>query len=175
MITTHQTNMGSAHYARMGKRECEEIHLASLEILNRVGLDVHDEKALQLLVKGGAKADGIRVRIPEFMVSRALSVVPHRMNLYNRNGPGRDARGRLQHLLRRRVGLPQHPRPSHGPAPQAGPRRRLRSSDPDGRAARDRLRHVGRPARGRRPAHLRPLPDGSHAEQHDQADRVRDA
>ncbi len=86
MITTHQTNMGSAHYPRMGKRECEEIHLASLEILNRVGLNVHDEKALALLVKGGAKADGIRVRIPEFMVSRALSVVPHRMNLYDRNG-----------------------------------------------------------------------------------------
>lgn len=78
--------MASAHYARMGKRECEEIHLASLEILGRVGLDVHDEEALALLVKGGAKADGMRVRIPEAMVSRALAVTPHRMNLYNRAG-----------------------------------------------------------------------------------------
>jgi len=86
MITTHQTNMASAQYARMGRQECEQIHLASLEILQRVGLDVHDEKALQVLVKGGAQADGIRVRVPEFMVSRALAVTPHRMTLYDRNG-----------------------------------------------------------------------------------------
>ncbi len=86
MITTHQTNMASAHYARMGRQECEQIHLASLEILQRVGLDVHDEKALQVLVKAGAQADGIRVRIPEFMVSRALAVTPHRMTLYDRRG-----------------------------------------------------------------------------------------
>ena len=86
MITTHQTNMASAHYARMGRQECEQIHLASLEILQRVGLDVHDEKALQVLVKGGAQADGIRVRVPEFMVSRALAVTPHRMTLYDRTG-----------------------------------------------------------------------------------------
>jgi len=86
MITTHQTNMASAQYARMGRQECEQIHLASLEILQRVGLDVHDEKALQVLVKAGAQADGIRVRVPEFMVSRALAVTPHRMTLYDRNG-----------------------------------------------------------------------------------------
>jgi len=86
MITTHQTNMASAHYARMGRQECEQIHLASLEILQRVGLDVHDEKALQVLVKGGAQADGIRVRVPEFMVSRALAVTPHRMTLFDRTG-----------------------------------------------------------------------------------------
>ena len=78
--------MASAHYARMGRQECEQIHLASLEILQRVGLDVHDEKALQVLVKAGAQADGIRVRIPEFMVSRALAVTPHRMTLYDRRG-----------------------------------------------------------------------------------------
>ena len=64
--------MTSAHYARMGSQECEQIHQASLEILQRVGVDVHDEKARQTLVDGGAKADGLRVRIPEFMVARAL-------------------------------------------------------------------------------------------------------
>ena len=69
MIETHGTSMTSAHYARMGQQECEKIHLASLEILERVGVDVHDEKARDLLVKGGAKADGLRVRIPEYMVA----------------------------------------------------------------------------------------------------------
>jgi trimethylamine--corrinoid protein Co-methyltransferase len=70
----------------MGPDECEQIHVASLEILERVGVDVHDEAARQLLVKGGARADGIRVRIPEHAVEKALALAPKRMTLYDRNG-----------------------------------------------------------------------------------------
>ncbi len=86
MIETHGLQMNSAHYARLGPQEREKIHLATLEILERIGIDVHDETARQRLVKGGAKADGIRIRIPEYVVARALNVVPKRMTLYNRNG-----------------------------------------------------------------------------------------
>ena len=86
MIETHGKSMTSAQYARMGKEECEKIHLASLEILQRVGVDVHDEKACEILVSGGAKADGLRVRIPEYMVTRALATTPKRLTLYNRHG-----------------------------------------------------------------------------------------
>ena len=86
MIETHGTSMTSAHYARLGREECDKIHLASLEVLDRVGIDVHDEEARDLLVKGGARADGIRVRIPEHVVDRALAVTPRRMTLYNRRG-----------------------------------------------------------------------------------------
>jgi trimethylamine--corrinoid protein Co-methyltransferase len=78
--------MTSAHYARMGPDECEKIHLASLEILERIGIDVHDEKARDILVEGGAKADGLRVRIPEHMVTQALSVAPKQLTLYDRHG-----------------------------------------------------------------------------------------
>ncbi len=86
MIQTHGTNMTSAHYSRMGQQECENIHLASLEVLQRVGVDVHDEKAKDILVKGGAQCDGLRVRIPEYMVKRALSTAPSTITLYNRKG-----------------------------------------------------------------------------------------
>jgi trimethylamine--corrinoid protein Co-methyltransferase len=86
MIQTHGTSMTSAHYSRLGPQECEKIHMASLEILARVGINVHDEKALGILVKGGAQADGIRVRIPEFMVTQALATAPTSITLYNRNG-----------------------------------------------------------------------------------------
>lgn len=86
MITTHKTSMNSAHYARMGESECEQIHIASLEILERIGIDVHDEKARDILVSGGAKADGLRVRIPEHMVTSALAVTPKRLTLYDRHG-----------------------------------------------------------------------------------------
>ncbi|HUV90303.1 MAG TPA: trimethylamine methyltransferase family protein [Anaerolineae bacterium] len=86
MIETHGLSMTSAHYARMGKPECDQIHNASLEILERVGVEVHDEQARETLVKGGARADGLRVRIPEHVVARALDVVPRRMTLYDRHG-----------------------------------------------------------------------------------------
>jgi trimethylamine--corrinoid protein Co-methyltransferase len=86
MIATHGMHQTSAHYARMGRAECEQIHMATLEILERVGVDVHDENARDLLVKAGAEADGLRVRIPEYMVERALALTPKRMTLYNRNG-----------------------------------------------------------------------------------------
>jgi trimethylamine--corrinoid protein Co-methyltransferase len=86
MIETHGLSTTSAHYARLGQQEREKIHLASLEILERIGIDVHDEEARDLLVKGGAKADGIRVRIPEYVVERALNLAPKRMTLYDRSG-----------------------------------------------------------------------------------------
>jgi trimethylamine--corrinoid protein Co-methyltransferase len=86
MIQTHGTSMTSAHYSRMGAQECEKIHLASLEILRRTGVDVHDEKARQILVEGGAQADGLRVRLPEYMVARALATAPKSFTLYDRNG-----------------------------------------------------------------------------------------
>ena len=69
MIETHGLHTSSAHYARLGQQEREKIHVATLEILERVGVDVHDEKARDILVGGGARADGIRVRMPEYMVS----------------------------------------------------------------------------------------------------------
>jgi trimethylamine--corrinoid protein Co-methyltransferase len=47
---------------------------------------VHDEKALNLLFKGGAKADGIVVRIPERMVLKALAVAPKNVTLFDQNG-----------------------------------------------------------------------------------------
>jgi trimethylamine--corrinoid protein Co-methyltransferase len=86
MIQTHGTSMTSAFYARMGRQECEQIHLASLEILERTGVDVHDEKARAILVDGGAQTDGLRVRLPAYMVERALATAPKRITLYNRNG-----------------------------------------------------------------------------------------
>jgi len=84
MIPTGETRMASAHYARMGHQECDRIHIATLEILERTGVDVHDENARKILVAGGASADGVRIRIPEFMVTQALASAPRRLTLYDR-------------------------------------------------------------------------------------------
>ena len=86
MIKTHGTSQTSARYSRMGFQERDQIHLASIEILERVGVDVHDERARQILKEGGAKVDGLRVRVPEFMVKQALATTPRTIKLYDRNG-----------------------------------------------------------------------------------------
>ena len=86
MIETHGACMSNAHYARMGRPECERIHMASLEILERTGLDVHDPEARQLLVQAGARADGVRTRLPAPLVERALSTAPKCLTLYGREG-----------------------------------------------------------------------------------------
>lgn len=86
MIQTHGVSMTSAHYSRLGPEECEKIHQASLEILERIGVDVHDEKARDILVKGGAVSDGLRVRIPTYMVAGALETAPSILTLHDRKG-----------------------------------------------------------------------------------------
>jgi trimethylamine--corrinoid protein Co-methyltransferase len=86
MIETHGLNTTSAHFFRLGARECERIHVASLEILERVGVDVHDERTRQILVEGGARAEGDRVTIPEHIVTRALEAAPRRITLCDRHG-----------------------------------------------------------------------------------------
>jgi trimethylamine--corrinoid protein Co-methyltransferase len=86
MIETHGLRQTGTHYSRMGLQECERIHSASLEILERVGIDVHDERARDLLVKGGARADGLRVTLPERLVTWGLATTPRRLTLCNRSG-----------------------------------------------------------------------------------------
>jgi trimethylamine--corrinoid protein Co-methyltransferase len=86
MISTHGTRMTSAHYARMGEAECRQIHLATLEVLERVGVDVHEDRAREILAGAGARVDGIRVRIPEYLVEDALRKAPRRMTIYDRTG-----------------------------------------------------------------------------------------
>jgi trimethylamine--corrinoid protein Co-methyltransferase len=48
----------------LSEDQIEELHLATLEILRRTGVDVLDEEARELLNKAGADVDGNRVRIP---------------------------------------------------------------------------------------------------------------
>lgn len=42
--------------------------------------DVHDDRAREILAGGGARVDGIRVRIPEYLVEDALRKAPRRMS-----------------------------------------------------------------------------------------------
>jgi trimethylamine--corrinoid protein Co-methyltransferase len=64
----------------------DEIHYAGLEILERTGVQVYHEESLDLLKSAGAIVEGTLVRIPEFLVKKALVTVPSRVILANREG-----------------------------------------------------------------------------------------
>jgi len=86
MIETNVVSQRSARYSRLGRPECERIHRASLEILEAIGIEVHDEGARDLLVRAGAACDGLLVRIPEHMVIKALDVTPKGITLFDQQG-----------------------------------------------------------------------------------------
>lgn len=72
-------------YRPLTEKQVQEIHRASLAVLETTGVLVENEQALRLYREGGASVDGHRVRIPPAMVEAALKVVPHRVLLAGRS------------------------------------------------------------------------------------------
>lgn len=66
--------------------QLEQLHLSTLELLRRTGVDVKEAKALEIMKKGGCYVDGERVRIPEHLVEWALGCSPPRVCMCDRNG-----------------------------------------------------------------------------------------
>ena len=66
----------------------QEIHHASLTILERTGVIVHEDEALELLRTAGCDVNDNthRVRIPSFVVEDALRSVPSKILIYDRLG-----------------------------------------------------------------------------------------
>ena len=66
--------------------QVEELHLATLEVLEKVGVNFFHQEALELLQQNGARVDGHRVFFPAWMVQEALLTTPCRVVLANRQG-----------------------------------------------------------------------------------------
>jgi trimethylamine--corrinoid protein Co-methyltransferase len=70
----------------IGKDQIRQIHMASLEVLERVGVKMTHPRGVELLAGAGAKVEGDRVRIPSWMVEDAIRKAPSRVVLGKRNG-----------------------------------------------------------------------------------------
>jgi trimethylamine--corrinoid protein Co-methyltransferase len=70
----------------LGNEQIEQIHQATLEVLERTGVQITHPRALALLDGAGARVDGNRVRIPAWLVEDAIRKAPSRIVLGNRNG-----------------------------------------------------------------------------------------
>jgi trimethylamine--corrinoid protein Co-methyltransferase len=68
-------------------QQCQQIHLASLEILAYMGIRIHDGGAIDLLKENGVDiVNGNLARFPERLVEWAVRNTPPRVILWNRNG-----------------------------------------------------------------------------------------
>jgi trimethylamine--corrinoid protein Co-methyltransferase len=75
------------HFRVLSDDQCEQIWLAALEVLERVGARFYEGEALALLKKAGcAVSDETRVQFPAAVIRRALQTVPARFTLYARTG-----------------------------------------------------------------------------------------
>ena len=70
----------------LNKDQIDQIHSATLEVLERTGVRITHPEALELLDGAGANVDGDRVRIPAQMVEEAIHASPSCFALGKRNG-----------------------------------------------------------------------------------------
>jgi trimethylamine--corrinoid protein Co-methyltransferase len=77
----------STLFRRLSDAQCQKIHWASLEVMERTGVRLYEQEAIDLIKKAGAHvSDGNRVRIPSSLVEMAFATVPRRVVLCNRHG-----------------------------------------------------------------------------------------
>jgi len=86
MPLSHINSMDDLPYTRMNEGTCRKIHQASLQILEKTGIDVHDDRAIAIFKDAGAVVKGYRVCLPTDLVDWALSKVPREILLYDRLG-----------------------------------------------------------------------------------------
>ena len=80
-------NAPAAGIERLSPEQASTLHDASLTILERTGVQLHLDEAVEMLRKAGAKiSDDNLVHIPASLVEQALSTAPKEVPIYNRNG-----------------------------------------------------------------------------------------
>jgi len=84
---TKDAHLEGFQFPRLKEAQCHRIHEASLEILERIGVRLDLQEAVDLLKAAGARvsADN-RVHVPARLVEKALSTAPKRVVLYDRRG-----------------------------------------------------------------------------------------
>ena len=63
----------------------EQIHLTALSILRRIGIEVREEQAFNILKRAGCHTNGKQVLIPSHLVEEAIRSAPKAITLYGRD------------------------------------------------------------------------------------------
>jgi trimethylamine--corrinoid protein Co-methyltransferase len=86
-LAVNTTTLDTTYFQRLTTEQCQTLHAASLEIMERVGLRFDDDEAIAMFRKAGAwVADGRIVHFPPRLVEWALGVAPRTILLYDQTG-----------------------------------------------------------------------------------------
>ncbi len=87
MVETNYTTFHAPFFRKLSDDQLRKLHAASLEILERTGVDVYEEEALALLKKAGVPiVDGNHAHIPSYLVEWAVRTAPKKITLCDRHG-----------------------------------------------------------------------------------------
>ena len=79
-------NSQSPQFRVLSEEQCEQLFLAALDCLNKVGMKVLNPEARELLANAGATVNGELVCLPPGLVRKALETVPASFSVGRRNG-----------------------------------------------------------------------------------------
>ena len=71
---------------RLSTDQLDRLHAASLEVMERTGVRILEDSALDVFRKAGCQVDDCLVRFPPKLVERSLAVCPNEITLHDRHG-----------------------------------------------------------------------------------------
>ncbi len=129
----HQT----PQFRVLSDTQIEKVYQATLEVLQRTGVNVLNAEARDLLAAAGARVEGVRVRVPPHIIQDAVASAPRSFTIW-----GRDPRHRMQ-IVPDRVHFGPGPTCTYFQDPHTGERRPTRRGDPGAAAlVCDALEHI---------------------------------
>ena len=80
-------HFSSPQFRLLSDNQLEELHLGTLQILERTGVAFECQEAIDLLGQAGADVSNPdRIKIPSYLVEQALKTAPKMVTLYSREG-----------------------------------------------------------------------------------------
>lgn len=86
MIIANSLELHTPQFRVLSDVQCKELYAAALQCLERVGIQVHNRAARELLAVKGARVEGYLVRIPADLVKQAVASTPHEFTVWGRDG-----------------------------------------------------------------------------------------
>jgi trimethylamine--corrinoid protein Co-methyltransferase len=123
MIIANSIERHTPQFSVLSDEQCAEIYKATLECLERVGIQLHNAAARDLLSSKGATVTDKVVRIPSDLVKQAVASTPHEFTVW-----GRDDKTKMQVALDR-VHFGPGPTCTYFIDPVTGERRKAQRGD----------------------------------------------
>ncbi len=85
-VTSNQTHQRTVGFRVLSEAQIKKIHRASLEVLERTGVEIRLQETRDLLQEGGCRVEGNTVYFPPHLVEWAIGAAPKQALIYDRLG-----------------------------------------------------------------------------------------